>query len=457
MSAVTVSRAAAASRRFAWPVAAPVAAGAVVVAVAARFSAIGADARWLAALGRVIAHSHSVPSGVPFAAAPSAHFPNVLTLAELIFYGLEHALGDRGLMLAQIVAVSIAMGVLARDARAAGARNGGIAAALGIAAVGTLPSLAIVRVQLFSLALFPVLVLLLRAEARSPSRRIWLLIPLLALWANLHGAVLIGLAVALCYLAFSRLRAEPRVAVLVAAGCVLALCLTPALTGAFDYYHRGLTNVSVQRGFGLWAPLSLTSPFDVVLVLAALVLALGLRRARPPVWELVAIAVLALATVQGSRNGVWLVFFLVAIGAGAFAFKRRWGALVPPVGTVALIIIAFSVASGPIRSGASKAMIARALALAHGTPILAPDIDAEQIALAGGRVWLSNPLEAFAPRYQAAYLDWLQGRPSGRQALAASVNVVLVDRGSATARLTARLGGFAPAFSDANTVLYVRG
>ena len=54
------------------------------------------------------------------------------------------------------------------------------------------PALLVVRSQLFSLALFPLLVLLLRGEARAPSRRIWLLVPLVALWSNLHGGVLLA-------------------------------------------------------------------------------------------------------------------------------------------------------------------------------------------------------------------------------------------------------------------------
>jgi hypothetical protein len=457
VTAVRIPRSATAARRLAWPVTAPVATAAlVVVAITARFSAIGADARWLAALGRVIAQSHSVPSGVPFAAAPSAHFPNVLALAELIFYGLEHAFGDRGLMLAQALAVAIAMVVLGRDARAAGARNGGIAVALAIAAVGALPSLAIVRVQLFSVALFPVLIALLRSEARMPSRRIWLAVPLLALWGNLHAAVLVGFAVLCCYLAFSRFRAQRLSAVGVAVAGAVALGLNPALAGSFDYYHRGLTNVSVQRGFGYWAPLSLTSAFDIVLVLAALALALGLRRFRPPTWELVAIVALVVATIDGSRDGVWLLFFLVATGAHAFTTKRSWRPLMLPIATLSVAIIAFSVAAGPVRSGVSGHIIARALAIAHGTPILAPDVDAEQIALAGGRVWLSNPLEAFSDHDQAAYIDWLQGRASGRGALAGGVDVALVGRGDDTARLMARTPGFRVAFSDGQTVLYER-
>jgi hypothetical protein len=379
----------------------------------------------------------------------------VLVFAELIFYGLEKALGDRGLMLAQVLAVSIAVVVLSRDALAAGGTNGGVAAALGIAAVGALPSLAIIRVQLFSLALFPVIVALLRSEARCPSRKIWLVVPLLALWSNLHGAVLIGFGITCCYLALSRLRVDPVVAILVAGAGALAMLLTPALIRTVSYYHAGLTNVGVKRGFGLWAPLSLSRPFDVVLVATTVILALGLRRARPAMWELVALAGLAAATIYGSRNGIWLLFLLVAPGAYAFGFRRRWNRLIAPTITVAFALIVFSIAQGPVRSGASHAAIARAVRLADGTPVLAPDAEAEQVALAGGRIWLANPLEAFSHHYQAVYIDWLQGLPGGREATG-DVNVVLVPRGSELARLMDGERNFVAAFRDPTAVLYLR-
>jgi hypothetical protein len=428
----------------------------MVVAISARFDSIGADARWLAALGRVIATHHTIPNGVPFAAAPSAHFPNVLVFAELIFYGLENALGDRGLMLAQMLAVAIAAVVLARDACAAGGTRRGVAVALGIATFGALPSLAIVRVQLFSLALFPVIIALLRSEARHPSLRIWLVVPLLALWSNLHGAVLIGFGLTCCYLALSRFRSEPMTAGIVGVTSALAMCLTPALARTVSYYHLGLTNVGVKRGLGLWAPLSLGRPLDAVLVLAAVVLAVGLWRSKPVLWELAALVALAAATVSGSRNGIWLLFFLVAHGAFAFRFKRRWNRLVAPATTVALVAIGFSIVHGPSRSGSSPTTVARAVQLAHGGAVLAPDIVAEQVALAGGKVWLSNPLEAFSHHDQAAYFDWLQGLPNGRQAITSDVNVVVVDRGSGPQHLMAGVRNFVAASGDGTSVLYAR-
>ena len=161
--------------------AAPATAAALVVALAALFAAIGADSRWLAALGKTIVDDGSIPRGVPFAAAASEHWANVPVLAELAFHGLESSMGDRGLMIAQIVAVAIAFAVLAKDAVAAGARSGALSLVMLAVGVGALPTLGVARVQLFSLALFPILIGLLRAEARRPSRRIWLALPLLAL------------------------------------------------------------------------------------------------------------------------------------------------------------------------------------------------------------------------------------------------------------------------------------
>lgn len=84
----------------------------------ALLSGIGADARWLAALGREIIERGSIPSGVPYAAAPSMDWVNVPVLGELIFHGLQTVGGDRGLLLAQVVAATAALIFLVLDMRA---------------------------------------------------------------------------------------------------------------------------------------------------------------------------------------------------------------------------------------------------------------------------------------------------------------------------------------------------
>ncbi len=130
------------SSRPAWLAAAlsvPVLTTVTVVGIAALAGAVGADARWLAALGGFITSHGSIPTGVPFAAAPTAHWHNASCSPSSSFTGLESALGDRGLMLAQLVAVAATVIVLLRDARAAGASDKGAGTAVLIAAIGARP------------------------------------------------------------------------------------------------------------------------------------------------------------------------------------------------------------------------------------------------------------------------------------------------------------------------------
>jgi hypothetical protein len=429
---------------------------ALIVALSALLGRIGADAQWLAALGHVIAQRHTIPAGVPFAVEPTRHWANALVLAELIFNGLERTLGDRGLMLAQLVAVAVAITVLARDARDGGAEPIGVSAALLLAAVGALSSLAIVRVQLFSLLLFPVLVALLRAQTRSPSRAIWWTVPLLALWSNLHGVALLGLGIVLAYLVLERARGQPLLAAAVGGASILALFATPALARTFNYYDGVVTNLAAQRGAGMWGPLSLSSPLDLILLVTALALGWRMWRARGTLWEWGVVAALALLTIHASRNGVWLLFFLVAPAAKALAPKRSLRALMPIAGVASVLVICFAGVRGPASSGASSSLVTGAIALAHGSPVLADGSIDEQVALAGGRIWAGNPIDAFSHPVQAAYLDWLAGTRDGRRALGPDVRVVLVSTGTETQTLMQQSPGFVLAGGDRSTALYER-
>jgi hypothetical protein len=429
---------------------------AVIVGVVGMVVTIGADTGWLAALGGVIVRRGTIPTGVPFAAASTAHWSNTLVLAELILHALQSAFGATGLVVAQLVGVGAGLGLLAADAQAGGARPGSTAAALLLVALGAFSSLAVVRVQLFSLVLFPAMLALLRAEARNPSRRIWLALPLLALWSNLHGAALSGLAVLYAYLALSRVRHDRATAVGVALGALVALCLTPAGLHTIDYYHGLLTNLAAQRGAGQWAPLG-ASPFDFVYVAVAIVLAVRLRRERPELWELAVLIGLAALSVKAGRNGVWVLFVLLAPAARAARPGKGWDALLPAGAIVAVALLVLDAGHWPSVGRAADTAARRAIGLAHGTPILADGLLAEQVALEGGRIWAGNPIDAFSRTVQARYLDWLNGAPSGRAALAdPAVEVVLVSGGSPDARLTARDPDFTRAATVGGDALYVR-
>lgn len=447
------ARVAAASARIG-PMELVAALGAVLAALA---GTIGADARWLSALGQIIVRRGSIPDGIPWASASSRGWHNVPVLAELIFRGLTSAAGSRGLLAAQIVAVGSAFAILAWDARRSGAGELEGSLALLIAAIGSLPVLLVVRSQLFSVLLFPVLIALLRAEARAPSRRIWLLVPLVALWSNLHGAVLVGLAVAAAYLIFNRARSQPLVAGGVLVASAVAVCATPALVHTPEYYYGLLRNEAARRGEGLWAPLSLTSGFDLLLIVTAVVLLVLALRARPALWELVALAGLALLTVKTARSGAWLLFVAAAPAARSLRFDpsrddRRGSVFVL---AIAAVLVLVGVVRGPLPSGAGKSLLAEAIGRAAGNPILADAIPAEQVAAARARVWMSNPIDAFSSHDQRVYLDWLAGRPSGDPALQ-HARVVLVTRGDAPAKRLRHSSEFRQAAHDSNAAVFVR-
>jgi hypothetical protein len=431
-----------------------VALGAALAAVA---GTIGADARWLPALGQIVVDRGRIPNGVPFASAPSAGWHNVPVLAELIMHWLTSAGGDHALLAAQVAAVAGALGILALDLRRGGVNELGGAVVLLLVIAGALPVLVVVRSQLFSLLLFPALIALLRTEARSPSLRVWLIPLLLALWSNLHGAVLVGLAVAGTYLVFERGRREPLLAGSVLVASALAVCATPALWHTPDYYFGLVRNEAARRGEGLWAPISFTSGFDLLLLATAVALLVLAIRSRPPLWETIALAGLAVLTLKTARSGVWLLFLAAAPAATSLRFEPGRGRrLARPALAVAVVLGLFGLARGPLSTSAGKPLLDEALRRARGTPILAESIPAEQVALAGGFVWMSNPIDAFDHRDQRLYLDWLAGRPAGDAALLRAGRVVIVMRGDAPAKRIKRSSAFREAGHDANAILYAR-
>jgi hypothetical protein len=429
-----------------------------ITAFAALLSVQAADGPWLAELGRTIAQRGGIPDGVPYATAPSAGWPNVPVLGELVFWALG-AFGSRGYQVAQVAAVCGAMALLARDARRGGAHERGVAIALLLLLPACFGPIVAIRAELFSLPLFAACALLLRGEAHEPSRRVWLLVPLLALWGNLHGAVLTGAAVTGAYLVCERARRRPRESAAVAVACALALCANPALWDTPSYMLGVLHNEAARQSFGLWSPLGLHSGLDLAFIVAALALLAGALRARPRVWEIVALAGLALLTVHAARGGVWLALFAVPLAAAGFGGRpraRHLHHLARPVAFALVVIAALGIAHGPLASGAGPRVLQRTLALAHGTPVLAEDMLAEQVADGGGRVWMANPIDAFATPDQRVYVEWMRGVPAGDAALAHAPRAVLVRSGGKADRRLRANRAFRRVATDARTALYAR-
>lgn len=429
----------------------------LVTAFAATISAVAADARWLAAMGHAITARAGIPDGVPFAGAPTHGWHNVPVLAELIFGGLDSIGGARGLQVAQVAAVAIACCLVAADARRRGAGDRSTAIVLVAVIPAAFAAIVAIRAQLFSLALFPALALLLRAEARRPSRLIWLVPPLLALWSNLHGAALTGLAVAGAYLLLDRARREPLVAGGVLLASLAGLCLTPALLDTPAYYASVLGGEAARQGIGLWAPFSFSSGPDIATLVCLALAVWPLVRARPTLWELVALAGLAVLAARTARGGVWVVLFAAPLVASGLP----WGGLrrsrfVPLVLVACAVLVVFGIARGPLNTAASARVLDRALTDAHGTPMIADSMLAEQVALAGGRVYVANPIDAFSRADQRLWIAWLEGKPAGDAVLVHVPRVVFVARHGAAERRISRNPRFRLDLQDERSAVYVR-
>ncbi|MDX6402329.1 MAG: hypothetical protein QOF27_2935 [Gaiellaceae bacterium] len=435
---------------------------AFVAGVCSILGTVGGDAHWLAAIGRTIVARGSIPAGVPYAAAPSSDWVNVPVLGELVFHALQALGGDKALLLFQLLAATVAFTLLAFGMRARGAPDAARAAVLLMVFLSAIPAFVILRAQVFSLVLFCALLLLLRSETKHPSNRIWLLVPLVALWTNLHGAVLVGLAVSASYLAFERFRRQPVTSGGVLVACVGALFLTPALGHSGDYYLGVLRSEAALSGEGMWGPLSpsLQAPFDLLFVLLIVpLLLLACRRMR--LWELVCAAVLVAVTVHAGRNGIWLACLVAAPAAYGLGRGSLRNFTVSPralilCGSVPALFLVLGIIQTPQQAGAGERVRQHAATLAAGQPILADGLDAEQFALDRQRVWMANPLDAFSRRDQRLYLDWLDAKPAGDELLRRGSPVVVVTRGSPPQQRLARDRSFRRVALDRHAAVYVR-
>ena len=275
--------------------------------------------------------------------------------------------------------------------------------------------------------------------------------PLLALWANLHGGVLVGFAVAR---RVPRAPSEPAGSRRLAGVLVLRrrrprssrrrLCSTPSTTTP-----ACSAAPPAAEHYGLWAPLSFHEPAGRALHRARATAArrgtaeaargVGARRSSSRSESL---------TVDAHRNGLWLVLFAADAGGPRASGSRAAEA----AGCSARLALVCAVRSGRdarrgLRTarpddGAERAGCSgRAAALAHRTPdprragrrraaraSRRPDLDRQPAR----RVRAARPasLSRLAP-----------GPPAGDAILRGPAGVVLVERGSAAQRRLADCAG----------------
>jgi len=112
-------------------------------------------------------------------------------LSQLASYGI-YRLGGLGLLgVVGVVLLTAGVGGAAAAARRLGGPLVSVLLALPLCVLLTLPWREI-RTQDFAIPLFVAVAYLVARDARAPSRRVFWCLPLLVLWANLHGTVTLG-------------------------------------------------------------------------------------------------------------------------------------------------------------------------------------------------------------------------------------------------------------------------
>ncbi len=152
------------------------------------------DAGWHIRTGEYILAHGRIPSHDLFSfSRPDAPWFAWEWLSDLIFATLFRAAGLKGVVLFAGVLIALFSTVILRFALWRGA-NPMLAVPLTLLAVGSSTIHFLARPHLFTLLLLPVALWLVEADRRSPGRTVWLLLPLTALWTNLHGGFALFLA-----------------------------------------------------------------------------------------------------------------------------------------------------------------------------------------------------------------------------------------------------------------------
>jgi hypothetical protein len=239
-------------------------------------------------------------------------------LAHLGDYGI-YALG--GLPLVALVDVACLVGALCIAIAAARSLGGSplwttaVASPIMLIFVPTT-----VRAQSFAMPLFALLLWLLARDARMPDRRILLVLPLLVLWANLHGSILLASALVGLHSAIgigSALRARTLRGLLRPLSLGLAAVLAPFASPygpELVQYYRGTASSNAFHAFVTeWSGTTLRA-WPVFFLFAAIAL-VGLLRPeiRLPLFDSLCLGALLIAGLDTTRNIVWLPIAIVVL------------------------------------------------------------------------------------------------------------------------------------------------
>ena len=239
-------------------------------------------------------------------------------LAQVLFYGAHAIAGIRAVVLLGIILVLLTLSLSVATARTNGA-TGRSTFLVGLLSVIAGPWGWTLRAQLVALPFFAAtLWLLVDASRRGLRRRTLFVLPLLIVWANLHGSVILGagLAVVLATIELVRRRGSVRLPLALVVGAPLCVLASPYATELPAYYNLMLIDAPFAESLREWHwsnPSATTLCFYCLAALTVVLAAVARSRRRLTLFELIALAVMLVAAIDAIRGVIWFALATMAI------------------------------------------------------------------------------------------------------------------------------------------------
>ena len=244
-------------------------------------------------------------------------------LAQVTIYG-AHSLGGHALLsILTAASVVIAFSLAAAASRSLGAGPRAIWV-LFLPVLMAAPWAWSIRAQMLALPLYTGMLWLLATQARRPSNRVWLALPILVVWGNVHGSAALGALLVVLLAVYELVRsrgASWRRSVPLGLLAPLAALMTPygPLTTARYYYLLLIDPPFAGRVTEWsWADPAINTMFFYFLVAITIPLFV-LGRRRLTLFDFALLALTLVGAVTAIRGIVWfalacMVFAPVAIG-----------------------------------------------------------------------------------------------------------------------------------------------
>jgi hypothetical protein len=342
--------------------------------------------------------------------------------AQVVLYGIWRLGGFPLLTVVNALCTVVAWGLVAAACRRWTANLRLIAGAILVGYLAAAAAFS-ARPQMFSLLLFAAELWLLEAARTRP--RVALVIPLLMpLWANLHGAFVVGvglLAIEAMAAVWRRDRPTAARYLLVAAASIAGLLVNPWGVRVLGYAVSFPANRAVTAVVSEWGPATLRQPAGIMVLAALGVLVVALVRAPAPgrvPEQLLRMALLAALGLWAVRAGAW---FGLALPVALCAFARQQRP--SPAGRDRGV----PVVHGLVLAALAVALVTASPPVARELLGARPELDAAPVAAAGwlaahpqpGRMFNYQPWGSYlefrlGPRVQVAFDSRIELPPADR-------------------------------------------